>query len=439
MTDTISLDRRNNRDAERDLIGAVLMAPRAIHDAEHIAPEDYWDPRHEALWRMILDEHRAGRPADPILLSEGLRRGEGANGLGPEYLAEIIGGNTQPAYKVPYLANLVQQTAQARRIQELGQRLQAEASAAPLAEVSELADKARADLDRVAEQSAGVEIRTIADAFEDALAEWSNPTDREVYETGWPEVDQALNGGWKPGQVTIVGARPAVGKSLVAGCAAVAAHTYGVGFFSLEMTERELLARMVAAEQGIALGRLESGELSERDWERIGRMRADLSQWRVFIEAKPRRSAAQIKATIRSWQRRAPVPLVIVDYLQLMSPADTREQRERQVSRLAEDCKVIAKELGVHMLVLAQVNRGSTAREDKRPTMSDLRESGGIEANADNIILLHRPEEDETTIEFIFAKNRHGATGTIELIWRPTVASVNSGGDVDGHAYRFGM
>lgn len=439
MTDMISLDRRNNRDAERDLIGAVLMAPRAIHDAEHIAPEDYWDPRHEALWRMILEEHRAGRPADPIILSESLRRREGANGLGPEYLAGIIGGSTQPAYKVPYLANLIQQTAQARRIQELGQRLQAEASAAPLAEVSELADKARADLDRVAEQSAGVEIRTIADAFEDALVDWANPTDREVYETGWPEVDQALNGGWKPGQVTIVGARPAVGKSLVAGCAAVAAHTYGVGFFSLEMTERELLARMVAAEQGIALGRLESGELSERDWERIDRMRADLSQWRVFIEAKPRRSAAQIKATIRSWQRRAPVPLVIVDYLQLMSPADTREQRERQVSRLAEDCKVIAKELGVHMLVLAQVNRGSTAREDKRPTMSDLRESGGIEANADNIILLHRPEEDETTMEFIVAKNRHGATGTIELIWRPTVASVNSGGDVDGHAYRFGM
>jgi replicative DNA helicase len=148
---------------------------------------------------------------------------------------------------------------------------------------------------------------------------------------------------------------------------------------------------------------------------------------------------AQIRAQVRTWKRRGPVPLIIIDYLQLVAPADTREQRERQVARIAEDMKHLAKEFDTHVLALAQVNRGSTQRADTRPTMADLRESGGIEAHADNIILLHRDDEEmEGEIEFIIEKNRHGETGKIRLAWRPHFGSVNSMASEAGD-FRYGV
>lgn len=431
--------RRNNVDAERALLATVLVEPRAIPDVEHLAPEDMWHPAHEELWRMILAEHRAGRPVDPVLLSEDVRTSERDTRVNPLLIAELTAGMSEPAVKAPHFARLIADTAQARRVQDLAQRLLADAGDANLGELEAVLDRARGDLDKVASASAGVEVRTIADLFEEALVEWAAPEDVEVYPTGWPELDDLLGGGWKPGQLTVLGARPAVGKSVVACCAAVAAHEYGAGLFSLEMTDRELMARMVAAEVGVDLGRLnDATQLTEEDWRKIMRMRGAVPDWRVFVESTPRRSAAQVKATVRSWQRRGPVPLVVVDYLQLMTPADTRDQRERQVARLAEDLKIMAKELNVHVVALAQVNRGSTQREDKRPAMSDLRESGGIEAHADNVILLHRPEDgDGATLEFGVAKNRHGATATLELAWRPNVASVNSYSPTPA-AYPFG-
>ena len=224
-----------------------------------------------------------------------------------------------------------------------------------------------------------------------------------------------------------MGARPAVGKSLVAGCAAVAASAYGVGFFSLEMKEHEVVGRMAAASEGIDLHKINSHTLGEPEWAKISRLTAKASQWPVYIEEASRITMAQIRATVRTWSRRGPLPLVIIDYLQLCAPADPRDMRERQVSRIAEDCKHLAKEFDTHVLALAQVNRGSTQRADPRPTMADLRESGGIEAHADNIILLHRDDQEmEGEIELIIEKNRHGETGKIRLAWRPHFASVNS-------------
>jgi replicative DNA helicase len=281
-------------------------------------------------------------------------------------------------------------------------------------------------LDKTANEASGVKIRTFHAALQDAIETWTAPKGRG-FGTGWHELDQKFNGGWHPGQLTVLGARPAIGKSLVAGCAAVAASSYGAGFFSLEMKEHEVIARMTAASEGIDLHTINTGNFTESDWSKLTRLNEKSAEWPVYVEEKSMVTMAQIRATVRSWKRRGPVPLVIVDYLQLVSPADRRESRERQVSRIAEDCKHLAKEFNTHVLALAQVNRESTSRENKRPTMADLRESGGIEAHADNIILLHRDDEEmEGEIEFIVEKNRHGETGKIRLAWRPHFASVNS-------------
>lgn len=413
---------RQDVDSERAVIGAAMLDQRVLEDI-HLKAEDFYRPQHEQLWGLILAEHRAGRPVTSLALVQRLVAAP-ILGMDVSYPHECTAAapvRSQAAYH----ADIIKGLARLRRLAEVGAQLQQMSMDSAWDETEHVLDDARAVLDATANEATGIRVRTFADALESAIDLWSSPKGKS-YPTGWSDLDRKFNGGWHPGQLTIMGARPAVGKSLVAGCAAVAATGYGVGFFSLEMKEHEVIGRMTAASEGIDLHHLNSFDLTEADWSKVARLRAKSAEWPVYIEELSRTTMAQIRATVRTWKRRGPVPLVIIDYLQLVAPADTREQRERQVARIAEDCKHLAKEFDTHVLALAQVNRGSTQRADPRPTMADLRESGGIEAHADNIILLHRDDEMEGEIEFIIEKNRHGETGKINLAWRPHFASVNS-------------
>lgn len=414
---------RQDVDAERAVLGAVLLDQRAL-DEISLKAEAFYRPQHEHLWQLMLTEARAGRPVSALTISQKLIS-QPIAGLDAAYLHQCMEGAPVKSAAAHY-AEIVTGTARLRRLADVGARLQQMAGTAGWDETESVLDGARRTLDATANEASGIRVRTFADALEDAIDLWSSPKGRS-FPTGWSELDHRFNGGWHPGQLTVMGARPAVGKSLVAGCAAVAASAYGVGFFSLEMKEHEVVGRMAAASEGIDLHKINSHTLGEPEWAKISRLTAKASQWPVYIEEASRITMAQIRATVRTWSRRGPLPLVIIDYLQLCAPADPRDMRERQVSRIAEDCKHLAKEFDTHVLALAQVNRGSTQRADPRPTMADLRESGGIEAHADNIILLHRDDQEmEGEIELIIEKNRHGETGKIRLAWRPHFASVNS-------------
>lgn len=426
---------RQDIDAERAVIGAAMLDQRVLEDI-HLKGEDFYRPQHEQLWDMILTESRAGRPVTPLALVQRLISAP-IQGLEPTYLHECMEAAPVRA-AVPHHAGIITGLARLRRLADVGVKLQQMSLTSGWDETEQVLDDARAVLDATANEATGIRVRTYADALEDAINLWSAPKGK-CYPTGWTDLDRKFNGGWHPGQLTILGARPAVGKSLVAGCAAVAASAYGVGFFSLEMKEHEVVGRMAAATEGIDLHHLNSQELTESDWSKIAAHTARVAEWPVYIEEASRITMAQVRATVRTWKRRGPLPLVILDYLQLCAPADTRDQRERQVSRIAEDCKHLAKEFDTHVLALAQVNRGSTQRADTRPTMADLRESGGIEAHADNIILLHRDDEEmEGEIELIIEKNRHGETGKVRLAWRPHFASVNSMASEPGD-FRYGI
>ena len=426
---------RQDVDAERAVIGAAMMERRVLDDI-NLNSEDFFSPQHEELWGMILEEARAGRPVTPLSLGQRLVSNP-INGIGPAYLHQCV-ADAPVGSAAEHYASIVQGLARLRRLYGAGSRLRQLSEKAAWDQTESVLDEARAILDEAANQAAGVKVRTYAAALEDAINLWSTPRGKS-YPTGWYELDEKFNGGWHPGQLTILGARPAVGKSLVAGCAAVAASKYGAGFFSLEMKEHEVVGRMAAAAEGIDLHRINSHTLNDADWSKIAKHTEKASEWPVYIEEASRITMAQIRATVRTWARRGPVPLVIIDYLQLCAPADQRDTRERQVSRIAEDCKHLAKEFDTHVLALAQVNRGSTQRADPRPNMADLRESGGIEAHADNIILLHRDDNEmEGEIEMIIEKNRHGETGKIRLAWRPHFASVNSMAHEPGD-YRHGV
>lgn len=409
--------------AEAALIGGVLMDGRILDDLDPLRPEDFFQPVHEALWKLIIDERRANRPVDLVSIAGALPAAQ-IPGLEPAYLHQcanegVVAGSAQ------HYANMIAGLAHLRRASDTARRIHQQTQEAEWDAAGQIIDQARAELDTAASAATGIRVRSWKDALEHAVDVWDAPAS-QAYRTGWSELDAMLNGGWHPGQLTIVGARPAVGKTLVAGCAAVAAHEYGAGFFSLEMREDEVVARMAAAAQGIDVGHLNQHALSTEDWDKVGRLAARSADWAIFLTDRSRLTMADIRAHVRSWRRRHPIKVIFIDYLQLVTPADRSESRERQVSRIAEDCKHLAKEFDIHVVALAQVNRGSTAREDKRPTMSDLRESGGIEAFADNIILLHRDDkENDGEIQFILAKNRHGQTGTIRLAWRPQYAAVN--------------
>lgn len=425
---------RQDIGAERAVIGAVMVDHRNLENI-HLKPEDFYLPIHDQLWQMILTEARAGKPFTALALSQKLVS-EPILGMEATYLHECM--DAAPYGMTEHYAGIIAGVARLRRLADVGIKLQQAAASAAWDSTEQVLDDARAVLDATANEASGIRVRTFADALESAIDRWSSPKGKS-YPTGWSELDRKFNGGWHPGQLTIMGARPAVGKSLVAGCAAVAATSYGVGFFSLEMKEYEVIGRMTAASEGIDLHHLNSCDLTEADWSRVARLRTKSADWPVYVEELSRTSMAQIRAQVRTWKRRGPLPLVIIDYLQLVSPADTKEQRERQVARIAEDCKHLAKEFDTHVLALAQVNRGSTQRADPRPTMADLRESGGIEAHADNIILLHRNDEEmEGEMEFIIEKNRHGETGKLRMAWRPHVASVNSMASEPGD-FRYGI
>jgi replicative DNA helicase len=413
---------RQDIEAEKAVIGSVLMEPRVL-DELTLQGRDFYRPQHEELWDLMLAERRAGRPVDAISIMQRLTT-DPIMGLEPTFLHECMAVAVPAAAE--HHAQIIAGLASLRRMASAGLYLQQMAGDMPWDKAEQALDDGRSKLDEVANETAGIRVRTYRDALEATIHMWEAGEGRS-FPTGWTDLDRKFNGGWHPGQLTVMGARPAVGKSMVASCAALAASSYGVGFFSLEMKEHEVVARITAAAMKMNMGRLNSFKLTEDDWQKVAAHVGQSEAWPVYVEEKSRITMAQIRAHVRSWKRKGPVPLVIVDYLQLVQPADYRETRERQVSRIAEDCKHLAKEFDTHVLALAQVNRQPAGRSDSRPTMADLRESGGIEAHADNIILLHRDEEElEGQIELIIEKNRHGETGRIRLAWRPQVGSVST-------------
>lgn len=222
---------RQDANAERAVIGAVLLDQRAL-DEINLKAEDFYRPQHEQLWNLIITESRAGRPVTALAISQKLISSP-IPGLDAAYLHQCM--EAAPVRSATgYYASIITGTARLRRLADVGLKLQQMSTTAGWDETEAVLDEARAALDATANEATGIRIRTFSAALEDAVNLWSAPKGRS-YPTGWSDLDHKFNGGWHPGQLTVMGARPAVGKSLVAGCAAVAAAKYGVGFFSLEM------------------------------------------------------------------------------------------------------------------------------------------------------------------------------------------------------------
>ena len=294
-------------------------------------------------------------------------------------------------------------------------------------EVDEIVDRAQAEIYEVTER------RTSEDYV--VLEELLQPTMDEIdaiamaggqaagVPTGFADLDNLTNG-LHPGQMIIVAARPGIGKSTlaldIARHAAVKHHKTAV-IFSLEMSKTEITMRLLSAEAGIRLSQMRSGTMSEQDWQKIVRRMTEISDAPLFIDDSPNMTMMEIRAKARRLKQRNDLKLIVVDYLQLMTSGKRVESRQQEVSEFSRQMKLLAKELEVPVIAISQLNRGPEQRTDKRPMLSDLRESGSLEQDADMVILVHRPDAWEADdprageADLIIAKHRNGPTTTVAV------------------------
>lgn len=432
----MSAARLPHEDVEKDVLGALMHTPRAIEEVTSVVEAgDFYAPRHELVYAAITALHSKGVGVDPVTVAAELaRRGDLAQAGGLPYLADLYAAPPTTA-NVGYYARLVRDQAVQRRLHAAGTRI-AQLAESGEGDIDELVEHARAEVDAVSRATAAT--GWVASSIDDTIEELDAPA--VFFPTPWDALNTVI-GGWAPGRLYVLGARPAVGKSLVAINAAthIAQHR-PVALNTLEMSEYEVHLRIIANLASVNLTHLIEHRLTPDDWDRVSRARARIADLRLSVDDRPEITTTEVASHARTTARQAGEPLgaVVVDYLQLMSAKTGRrrehENRQQEVAAFSRSLKILARTQACPVIALSQLNRTAEGRADRRPTMSDLRESGALEQDADVVILLHVDEDDPSTLHVAIPKNRHGETKSFELqrighfaritnqVWTPTSA-----------------
>ena len=420
-------------DSEQSVLGGMLLSKDAIGDviAELNGPGDFYKPAHETIYRAILELYGKGEPADPITVAAELTRtGEISKVGGASYLHDLV--QTVPtAANAEYYAGIVAERAVFRRLAMAGTRIAQEGYTGE-GDAQEAVDRAQSDLFKVLGDQGErdtVPLSATSQAMVDRLqARKGFSNSLRGLATGFTDLD-SLTRGLMGGQLIIVAARPAVGKSTLAidfARACSIKNKLPSAFFSLEMGREEIEDRILSAQARVAHHHIQSGNVTDEDWNRIARQLPDIGEAQLFIDDNPGQSFMEIAAKARRLKQKHDIQLIIVDYIQLIQSAGGRraESRQQEVADISRNLKLLAKSLGVPIVALSQLNRKSEERADKRPMMSDLRESGAIEQDADMVILLHRDDANEKEsarageADLIVAKHRNGPTATITVAFQ---------------------
>jgi replicative DNA helicase len=415
--------------AEQSVLGGMLLSKDAIADVlERLKPHDFYRPAHQNIYDAILDLYGRGEPADAITVAAELdRKGLLRRIGGAPYLHTLI--STVPtAANAGYYAGIVAEKALLRRLVEAGTRVvQYGYAGAEGADVAEIVDRAQAEIYEVTDGRTAEDFVALEDMLQptmdeiDAIA--SNGGLAQGVPTGFTELDELTNG-LHGGQMIVIAARPGVGKSTLGmdflrSCSIK--HRLASIIFSLEMSKTEIVMRLLSAEAKIKLADMRSGRMTDDDWTRLARRMSEISEAPLYIDDSPNLTMMEIRAKARRLKQKADLRLIVIDYLQLMTSGKKVESRQQEVSEFSRNMKLLAKELDVPVVAMSQLNRGPEQRTDKRPMLSDLRESGAIEQDADMVILLHRPDAFERDdprggeADLIVAKHRAGPTKTVTV------------------------
>jgi len=409
--------------AEQSVLGGMLLSKDAISDVVEILRErDFYRPAHELIYDAIVDLYGRGEPADPVTVSAELtKRGDLVRAGGAPYLHTLI-SSVPTAANAGYYAKIIRERAIMRRLVEAGTKI-VQLGYTDEGEVDDAVDQAQAEVFAVTERRESddyVQLSQLMPEAYDEIEKIASGVTGQGVKTGFKDLD-ALTNGFHPGNMIVLAARPAVGKSTlgldIARYASIHKRETSV-IFSLEMSRSEITMRMLSAEARVPLNNIRSGRLSEEEWARMARRMGEISDAPMFIDDSPNLSLMEIRAKSRRLKQRHDLKLIVIDYLQLMTSGKRVENRQQEVSEFSRQLKLLAKELNVPVVAISQLNRSPEQRSDKKPMLSDLRESGSIEQDADLVILLHREDLYDSQnrsgeADLIVAKHRNGPTRTI--------------------------
>lgn len=419
--------------AEQSVLGAMLLSKDAIADVvESLRAVDFYKPAHALIYDAILDLYARGEPADPITVAAEIDRAGSLQRVGGAVYLHTLVSLVPTAANAGYYAQIVSEKAILRRLVDAGTRIvrlgYGGGDGSPgSGEIDDIVDRAEREIYDVTERRTSEDYVVLEDMLQPTMDEIDAIASRGGVSvgvpTGFSSLDELTNG-LHPGQMVIVAARPGVGKSTLAldwaRNASVKHHLTSV-IFSLEMSRSEITMRLLSAEAEIKLAAMRSGRMGDHEWKKIVRRMGEISGAPLFIDDSPNMTMMEIRAKARRLKQRHDLKLIVVDYLQLMSSSKRVESRQQEVSEISRQMKLLAKELEVPVVAISQLNRGPEQRNDKRPMLSDLRESGSLEQDADMVILVHRPDAWEAEdprageADLIVAKHRNGPTATVTV------------------------
>jgi replicative DNA helicase len=424
----------HNVEAEQAVLGALLIDPDAIFKVNtFVRAEDFYVERHRWMYDAVVTLHERREAVDFVTLCDELERREQLTELGGAAYITLLINATPTALNIEYYGHIVERTSTLRRL------IGAAGEIAALAyedtdDVNETVDRAEQILFGVSQQRIARDIRPIRDVISEYYDRvdylFKHKGETIGVPTGFKNIDKLL-GGLQKSDLLIVAARPGMGKtSLMLSVAQNAARKYNqrVAIFSLEMSAEQLVQRLISAETGIDSQRLRIGNLREDEWPSFIQATGALSETMIFIDDTPSISAMQVRTKARRLYAEYGLDLLIVDYLQLMQSDRRIDNRVQEISLLSRALKGLARELNIPVVVASQLSRAVEQRNDKHPMLSDLRESGSIEQDADIVMFIYRddyysPETEQPNIaEIIVSKHRNGPTGMVPLFFRKELA-----------------
>ncbi|PWK87637.1 replicative DNA helicase [Fulvimonas soli] len=418
-------------EAEQAVLGGLMLAPGALDKvADRLAEGDFYRKDHRLIWRAITELANKGMPCDAVTLGDWFE----ANGLaelvgGAGYLIELANA-TPSAANIGAYADIVREKSILRQLIDAGTEITEDGYRPDGRSVQEVLEAAEQRVFHIAESGArgkkdSVSMReAVKDAFRILSERYENKGQLTGISTGFTDLDE-LTSGLQPSDLIIIAARPSMGKTAFSLNIAESAALRGkkaVVVFSMEMSASQLAFRLISSIGRIHQQHLRNGDLSEEDWPRVTNAIAILSEAKIFIDDTPGLSPVELRSRARRLHREhGGLGLIVIDYLQLMQVPGNKENRATEISEISRSLKGLAKELNVPVIALSQLNRSLEQRADKRPMMSDLRESGAIEQDADVIMFIYRDEyynkesADKGLAEIIIGKQRNGPTDTVKL------------------------
>ena len=417
-----------NPEAEKSLLGAVLIDEEVLADiADKVSAKDFYDPRHELVFAAMLRLYEKHTPVDLLTLTEELRKSDDLKSVGgAAYLSELTNYVPSSAHATSY-AEMVAAAAVRRRLIKAGATI-SELAFSDGEEIQEILSRAEADLYSVSEASEKselVSIESILTESFDRMEELHRDKGKlRGVKTGFRDLDK-LTAGLQKSDLIILAARPAMGKSTLAQNLAYNVATRenkAVLIFNLEMSNAQTVDRMLAEASGVDSWNIRTGNLSDDDFSKISEAMGEMAEAPIFFDDTPGLSVLEMRTKARRQAHKTPLGLIVVDYLQLMSGSRFGgDNRVQEVSEISRGLKLLARELDVPVVALSQLSRTVETRPDKRPMLSDLRESGSIEQDADIVMFLYREDyynpdtERQHIAELILSKHRNGPTGKVEL------------------------